>query len=98
MFEYSQATSIDLSTFDTSKVEDMSYMFYEANNIEKIYVSNRFVTTKINGAYESRYMFYRCYKLVGGARTTYDENITNKDGAQIDNPPNNRGYFTYKAN
>ena len=30
MFNYSEATSLDLSSFDTSNVTDMSYMFEES--------------------------------------------------------------------
>ncbi len=99
MFRNSQVTSLDLSSFDTSKVTNMSYMFYYCRNLTTIYVSNDFVTSSLaddTSTNDSTQMFYGCTSLVGGAGTTYDSSHTNKEYAHIDGGPSNPGYFTAK--
>ena len=39
MFQHSQATTIDLSNFDTSKVTNMSYMFYNTPSIKSFFIN-----------------------------------------------------------
>ena len=55
MFSDSQATSIDLSDFNTSKVTDMSYMFYgcESTSID---ISNFNTSNVTNMTYMFRYL------------------------------------------
>ena len=44
MFSYCiRLTSLDLRNFDTSKVTNMSYMFYKCNHLTQITVSNKWV-------------------------------------------------------
>ena len=49
---------------------------------------------KFYGASSSTNMFRGCTNLVGGQGTAFDSNVTNKDWARIDNPPDEKGYFT----
>ena len=91
MFSRSQATVLDLSNFDTSKVTDMSFMFNSSVNLKTIYVSNKFNTSKVTN---SNLMFRGCTNLVGGAGTKYDSNHVDKTYAHIDGGTSNPGYFT----
>ena len=93
MFSDSKATTLDVSNFDTSKVTDMSIMFYNSTNLKTIYVSNKFNTDKVT---TSASMFDRCTNLVGGAGTKYDSTKTDKTYAHIDGGTSNPGYFTAK--
>ena len=87
-------TSLDLSSFNTSKVTDMSYMFSDyCSNLHTIYVGNGWSTAAVTN---SDRMFYYCSNLVGGQGTTYDENHVDKTYAHIDGGPSNPGYFTDK--
>ena len=93
MFASSQATTLDVSSFDTSKVTDMSSMFLSSLNLEKIYVSDKFVTTAVKS---SANMFNDVPKLVGGAGTVYDKNNIDKTYARVDGGTSSPGYFTLK--
>ncbi len=86
-------TSLDLSSFNTSKVTDMRAMFFNSNYLRTIYVGSGWNTTTVT---TSDYMFYNCTSLVGGQGTTYDANHTDKTYAHIDGGPSNPGYFTAK--
>lgn len=75
----------------------MTRMFYCCYNLEKIYVSNKFVTTSIpNENIKSSRTFEACNNLVGGLGTKYSHSHLNVDYAHIDEGPNNPGYFTLK--
>ena len=63
-------TRLDLSTFKTDNVTDMSGMFYECSNLKTIYASERWDLSNIQDA---KNMFTNCYRIVGGAGTTYKE-------------------------
>ena len=82
--------SLNLYNWDTSKVENMLYMFEGASTIEKISVSEKFVVNKntITG-----HMFDKCTSLVGGNGTKYNPSITNGLYARIDRK-GTPGYFT----
>ena len=95
MFYNSRATTLDLSSFDTSKVTDMSYMFQSSSDLTTIYVSNKFLTDKVTS---SSSMFGGDTKLVGGAGTVFDSTKTNKTYARIDGGTSSPGYFTLKTN
>ncbi len=100
MFAYcSNLTSLDLSNFDMDLSNfDMtlnsyaSCMFYCDKNLKTIYVGRGWSEEGLT----SPAMFYNCYKLVGGAGTTYNE--YNADGAyaRVDGGTSNPGYLTLK--
>ena len=93
--------TLDLSNFNTSKVTDMSYMFdgdgFNGDGptmaLNKIYVSNNFVTTSVAS---SANMFNDCNNLVGGNGTVFDSNNIDKTYARIDSS-STPGYFTLKV-
>ncbi len=93
MFSRSAVTTLDLSNFDTSKVEDMRSMFYNCPNLKTIYVSSKFNTSKVT---DSRTMFENVSNLIGGAGTVFDSNKIDKTYARIDGGTSNPGYFTLK--
>ena len=85
MFGSSALTSLDLTKFNTEKVEDMKYMFYRCSALTTIFASDKFVTSKVRFGYD---MFTDCKKLIGAIK--YDgSNTNNKDFANYKN-----GYFT----
>ena len=95
MFDGSKATTLDLSSFDTSNVTKMYLMFSNCNNLKTIYVSDKFNTLNVTDSYN---MFDSTTNLVGGAGTTYDSSKTDKTYARIDGETSNPGYFTLKTN
>ena len=84
-YECHSLKELDLTNFDTSKTNPDDYgmdcMFEYCNNLETIYVGDKFVITG-----ESDYMFYECFNLVGAVG--YDENKTGSDMAN-----NQTGYL-----
>ena len=76
--------SLDLSKFDTQNVTDMSRMFWSSSALKTIYVSDKFVTTKVRDRSE---MFKDCTSLKGAI--DYDASKTDKTYANYNN-----GYFT----
>ena len=86
---------LDLTGWDTSSVTNMRSMFYNCTNLETIYVSNKFITSKVT---DSTDMFYNAPKLVGGQGTTYNSSNTDKTYAHIDGGVSNPGYFTIRPN
>lgn len=83
---------LDISSFDTSKVTTMEAMLNDLHTIRTIYVSDKFVLTKVTNGER---MFKNDYYLKGGNGTTYDENRINLNYAYVDT--NERiGYFTLK--
>lgn len=71
---------LDLSSFDTSNVVEMSYMFNRASSLEKIYASEKFVTDNV---INSDYMFWVTPNLVGGNGTLYNGSYRDKTYARI---------------
>ena len=89
-------TELDLSSFDTSKVTAMVEMFNgdgTTMSLNKIYVSDKFVTTNVT---DSTNMFKDCNNLVGGNGTVFDSNNIDKTYARIDTS-STPGYFTLKV-
>ena len=84
-------TSLDLSSFNTSRVTSMEFMFKGCSNLQTIYAGDGWSTTAVR---DDIWMFKGCTSLVGGQGTTYDDNHTDKDYAHIDGGPSNPGYFT----
>ena len=57
MFLRTNFTTLDLSSFDTSKVTDMSGMFYGSSKLKTIYIGKNW---KINDGVDTSSMFYSC--------------------------------------
>ena len=94
--ECNSLTTLDLSNFNTLKVTDMYGMFdgYGTTmSLNKIYVSDKFVTTNVT---DGSNMFKECNSLVGGNGTVFDSNNIDKTYARIDTS-STPGYFTLKA-
>ena len=68
-YNCTKLTSLDLSSFDTKNVAIMSYMFTGCQNVEKIYVDEKWTTENVQ---TSVHMFNGCWKLVGQDGTEYD--------------------------
>jgi len=79
MFYYSSATTLDLSSFDTSNVTSMSYMFYysSATTLDLSSFDTSNVTTMSN-------MFRGTSATIGYARTQAD---ADKFNASSGKPP-----------
>lgn len=89
--------SLDLSNFDTSNVVSMWYMFSGCSSLEKIYVSDAFVTTGLSTEKipnSTLFVFKGCEKLVGGSGTTYSSTNIGAEYAHIDGGTENPGYFS----
>ena len=87
MFSWCEGlNSLDLSKFDTQNVKDMSYMFWNSSALTTIYVSDKFVTTKVS--LEADDMFKGCTSLKG-AIDKYEDSKTDHTYANY-----TTGYFT----
>ena len=82
---FNSLTSLDLSNFDTKEVTDMSSMFWNSSALTTIYVSDKFVTTKVSSGSE---MFKDCTSLKG-AITEYSDSKTDHTYANY-----TTGYFS----
>jgi len=81
---------LNVSSFNTRNVTTMEAMLNDLHTIRTIYVSDKFVSTKVTNGER---MFKNDYYLKGGNGTTYDENRINLNYAYVDT--NERiGYFT----
>ena len=82
---FNSLTSLDLSNFDTQNVENMGRMFWNSSALKTIYVSDKFVTTKVSSGAD---MFEDCTSLKGA--------IPKYDKSKIDHTYANykTGYFT----
>ena len=78
--------SLDLSNFDTQKVTNMSGMFWDSSALKTIYVSDKFVTTKVSSGAK---MFQGCENLKG-----FIDYISNKDKDNNEYANYKTGYFT----
>ena len=94
MFEGSYVEEIDVSSFDTKNVTDMSYMFSRSSSLKRIYVSDKFNTSKVTSSND---MFNDSTYLVGGNGTKYNSSYVDKTYARID-ANGTPGYFTLKTN
>ena len=91
MFWRTKFVTLDLSSFDTSKVTRMVEMFMNSENLKAIYVSDKFVTNSVK---QDTNMFFGCTNLVGGNGTKYNSSHVDKTYARIDGGTSNPGYFT----
>lgn len=85
---------IDMSSFSTEKLQRIDMCFYNCFSLKTIYV-NKYWNTKHMTMLSDKPFEY-CYRLVGGAGTTYDSDHTDHTYAHIDGGPENPGYMTYK--
>ena len=76
--------TLDLSEFDTQNVTNMSRMFWKSSALTTIYVSDKFVTTKVSSGSE---MLKDC-TLLKGAITEYSDSKTDHTYANY-----KTGYF-----
>ena len=87
MFSWCEGlNSLDLSKFDTQNVEYMNDMFWSSSALKTIYVSDKFVTTKVSDGSE---MFKDCTSLKGAI-----DYVASKIDYTYANY--NTGYFTLK--
>ena len=87
MFSWCEGlNSLDLSKFDTQNVTNMSYMFWNSSALTTIYVSDKFVTTKVS--LEADDMFKGCTSLKG-AIDNYEDSKTDHTYANY-----KTGYFS----
>ena len=82
----SDLTSLDLSNFDTKEVTNMSKMFWNSSALKTIYVSDKFVTTKVSSGTN---MFQDCENLKG-----FIDYISNKDKDNNEYANYKTGYFS----
>ena len=78
--------SLDLSNFDTQKVTNLSGMFWDSSALKTIYVSDKFVTTKVSSGAK---MFEGCTNLKG-----FIDYISNTDKTDKTYANYTTGYFT----
>ena len=88
-------TSLDLSSFNTANVTDITEMFRGCSALQAIYVGDGWSLSDMTQAI-SRNVFNDCTSLVGGQGTAYDANHVNADYAHIDGGTSNPGYFSEK--
>ena len=77
---------LDLSKFDTQNVTNMSYMFWRSSALTTIYVSDKFVTTKVSSGAK---MFQGCTNLKG-----FIDYISNSDKDNNEYANYKTGYFS----
>ena len=65
-------TYLDLTSFDTHNVTDISDMFYDCQNLTTILVGSGWNT---DAAQTTKGMFYNCYALEGSAGTLWQQDI-----------------------
>ncbi len=90
--ECSGLRSLDVSSFNTSKVHDMVSMFNSCTALTTIYARQGW-STESEYLYDDN-MFLNCYSLVGENGTAYDASHTDLTYARIDGGPQAPGYFT----
>ena len=86
----SDLVGLDLSSFNTSKVEKMDWMFQYSSNLKTIYVGSGWDInhTPLSGTN----MFAGCTSLVGGSGTTFSSNDLSM--AHVDGGSSDPGYLT----
>ena len=78
IFEYCYSLeSLDLSMWDTSKVQNMGQVFYECHSLKTLNI-NGWNTSNVT---DMSYMFYNCHSLTDIDLSTWDtSNVTNMGG------------------
>ena len=87
---------LDLTNFDTSNVKSMWFMFSECSSLEKIYASDKFVTTNLitSDNYSQANLFKNCTKLEGDNGTVFSSSNVGASYAHLDGGTDNPGYFS----
>lgn len=84
---FKKLTSFNLGNFNTSKVIDTRYMFYDCERLTTIYVIEYNETTNTGWTTKnitnSEYMFSYCTSLVGENRTRYNTSYQDKEYVKI---------------
>lgn len=95
----SNIKTLNLSNFDTSNVRTMFLMFSNCENLEKIYVSDKFVTTGLSDKLYSsgQSLFENCFKLKGEQGTAFSLGNDGALYARIDGGEDNPGYFSRES-
>lgn len=91
MFEGSGIVTLDISNFNTSKVKNMSYMFFRCQALSTIYVGSGW---NMDNVENTTGMFDFCESIVGSSGTTFDEDKVNGEYAHIDGGAANPGYLS----
>lgn len=84
-------TELNLAAFDTANVTNMQHMFAYSRNLQKIYVSDRFVVDRVTSGVG---MFTDCSNLLGGNNSKPRWGKYGVEYAHIDGGADNPGYFT----
>ncbi|MBO7597056.1 MAG: BspA family leucine-rich repeat surface protein, partial [Bacteroidales bacterium] len=84
--------TLDLSTFDTKNVTDMSSMFAGCSSLKTIYVGSKWSTASVTKSVD---MFYNCTALKGEKGTKFDSEKINATYARADGGTSAPGYFTH---
>ena len=84
-------TSLDLRNFNTANVINMEFMFKNCDELKTITVGSTWSTEAVTISTD---MFANCFKIVGGAGTTYSSSYTDASYAHIDGGIDNPGYLT----
>ena len=84
-------TSVDLSSFNTANVTNMKSMFKNCDELKTITVGSTWSTEAVTSSED---MFANCFKIEGGAGTTYSSSHTDASYAHIDGGTSNPGYLT----
>ena len=84
-------TSLDLSSFNTANVTNMKNMFENCDELKTITVGSTWSTEAVTSSTD---MFTNCFKIEGGAGTTFSSSYTDASYAHIDGGPSNPGYLT----
>ena len=92
VFRHSKYTTIDISSWNTSKVVAMDKMFRDCPNLTTIYVGDEW---SIDNVTESDTMFFTTPNIVGQNGTVYNNKKTNKVYAVVD-LPGSPGYLSKK--
>ncbi|MBO4372163.1 MAG: BspA family leucine-rich repeat surface protein, partial [Bacteroidales bacterium] len=85
--------TLDLSTFDTKNVTDMSSMFARCSSLKTIYVGSKWSTASVTKSVD---MFYNCTALEGSKGTKFDSEKVDVTYARADKGTSSPGYFTLK--
>ena len=80
-------TSLDLSSFDTTKITDMGGMFETNGNLVTVYVSDSWQPKSGSG------MFTGTEKIIGQNGITFDSNHTDETYAYVDNVPEDLNFI-----
>ena len=84
-------TSVDLRNFNTVNVTNMKSMFKNCDELKTITVGSTWSTEAVTSSTD---MFANCFKIEGGAGTTYSSSYTDASYAHIDGGTSNPGYLT----